>query len=272
MPELEQLIAQWRRGLAESAGCSKEVLDELESHLRDEIQQLVRSGHSEEQALTLAASRLGSPHTLAAEFAKNSGPASWLPVRVLRMVFLGVVLATLLLGYFLARGQNGRVGLLLATHVCAILLGYSASLFVGVLAICYVARRPFGDLNLGQMRSVGRTVFMLTSVAAVLTLAGILTGCVWAKDHLGHYWGWDPKETWAAAVLIWDVAILLLLRYGTSERTVIRLGVLGNVLVGFAWFAGAPHLLYLLIIFAAIHIALFGMGFVPPGSLRSRSA
>jgi hypothetical protein len=272
MPELEQLIAQWRRGLAETAGCSKEVLDELESHLRDEVQQLVRAGHSEEQALTLAASRLGSPHTLAREFAKVADPVSWLPVRILGIGFAVVILATPFLGYFLARGQNGRVGLLLATHVCAIMLGYGASLFVGLLAICYVARRPFGDLSAGQVQSLVRAVFALTAVATVLTLAGILLGCVWAKDHLGRYWGWDPKEAWAAGVLTWDVAMLLLLRHGASERTVIRLGILGNVLVGFAWFAGAPHLLYLLMIFAAIHLALFGMGFVPPGSWRRRSA
>src|SRR5689334_13132838 len=109
MPELEQLIAEWRRGLAEMAGCSPEVLDELESHLRDEISQLVRAGHSEEQALTLAASRLGSPHTLATEFAKVARPAAWLPVRVLNIGFLALVLATLLFGYFLARGQNARL-------------------------------------------------------------------------------------------------------------------------------------------------------------------
>jgi hypothetical protein len=272
MPELEQLIAKWRRGLAETAGCSKEVLDELESHLRDEIQQLVRTGHSEERALTLAASRLGSPHTLATEFAKVSDPVSWLPVRILGISFLVFLLATLFLGYILAGGQNGRMGALLATHVCAIILGYGASLFVGLLAICYVARRPFGDLSAGQMQSLGRAVFALTAVATGLTLVGILLGCVWARDHLGRYWGWDPKESWAAGVLIWDVAMLTLLRYRPSDREVVRLGILGNVLVGFAWISGAPQLLPSLMTFAAIHLALFVTGFVPPGSLRRRSA
>src|SRR6516164_8947746 len=127
MSELDRLIATWRRGLAETAGCSKEVLDELESHLRDEVQQLVRAGHTEEQAMTLAASRLGSPHTLGAEFAKVARPAPWLPVRIFGIGFMVVVLATPFLGYFLARGQNGRLRLLLTAHVCAIILGYSAS-------------------------------------------------------------------------------------------------------------------------------------------------
>lgn len=33
---------------------------------------------------------------------------------------------------------------------------------------------------------------------AFMTL-GMLSGAVWAKAAWGHYWAWDPKETWAAA-------------------------------------------------------------------------
>lgn len=36
---------------------------------------------------------------------------------------------------------------------------------------------------------------------------GMLTGALWAKEAWGHYWSWDPKETWAfitgAAYLIY---------------------------------------------------------------------
>ena len=28
---------------------------------------------------------------------------------------------------------------------------------------------------------------------------GMLSGAVWAKAAWGHYWAWDPIETWAAA-------------------------------------------------------------------------
>ncbi len=28
-------------------------------------------------------------------------------------------------------------------------------------------------------------------------MLGLLMGCVWAKEAWGHYWSWDPKETWA---------------------------------------------------------------------------
>lgn len=31
---------------------------------------------------------------------------------------------------------------------------------------------------------------------------GMLFGALWAKEAWGHYWSWDPKETWAAATWI----------------------------------------------------------------------
>lgn len=38
-------------------------------------------------------------------------------------------------------------------------------------------------------------------------ILGLLMGAVWAKEAWGHYWSWDPKETWAfitsAAYLIY---------------------------------------------------------------------
>jgi hypothetical protein len=265
MPELEQLIAQWRRGLAETTGCTNEVLNELESHLRDEIQRFVQEGRSEEEAVTLAASRLGSPRTLATEFAKVAAPEPWLPTRLI--AFTAIVLAPLLAGYLLARYQDGRLGLLLAAHVGTVTLGYTGSLLVGFLAICYVVRRLFRDLSGGQMQSLRNTAFTLTTVATVLTLAGVLLGCVWAKDHLGRYWGWDPKETGGACVLAWDLAMLLLWRrVAAAGRIVILLGILGNIVVSLAWFAAAPPPLFTgLLVFSFTQVVLFGMGFLPAG-------
>ena len=40
---------------------------------------------------------------------------------------------------------------------------------------------------------------------AFLTL-GLLFGALWAKEAWGHYWTWDPKETWA--LLTWLVYLI----------------------------------------------------------------
>lgn len=39
----------------------------------------------------------------------------------------------------------------------------------------------------------------LTYVGLAFMTLGMLSGAVWAKAAWGHYWAWDPKETWAAA-------------------------------------------------------------------------
>lgn len=39
----------------------------------------------------------------------------------------------------------------------------------------------------------------LVYVGLAFLTFGLLSGALWAKEAWGHYWAWDPKETWAAA-------------------------------------------------------------------------
>lgn len=39
----------------------------------------------------------------------------------------------------------------------------------------------------------------LVTVGLGFMTIGMLFGALWAKEAWGHYWAWDPKETWAAA-------------------------------------------------------------------------
>ena len=43
------------------------------------------------------------------------------------------------------------------------------------------------------------TILALVYIGWAFLSLGMLTGALWAKDAWGHYWAWDPKETWAAA-------------------------------------------------------------------------
>ncbi len=38
----------------------------------------------------------------------------------------------------------------------------------------------------------------LVNVGLAFMTIGMLFGALWAKEAWGHYWSWDPKETWAA--------------------------------------------------------------------------
>ena len=39
----------------------------------------------------------------------------------------------------------------------------------------------------------------LVYIGLAFLTTGMLFGALWAKEAWGHYWSWDPKETWAAA-------------------------------------------------------------------------
>lgn len=70
MPDLEKQIAEWR-GQMQAAGLkTPEALEELESHLRDDVEQQMRSGLNAERAFETAALRIGEVGMLKSEFSK----------------------------------------------------------------------------------------------------------------------------------------------------------------------------------------------------------
>src|SRR2546428_2786944 len=70
MPDLEKQIAAWRRQMLAAGIKAPVLLDELESHLREEIEQQMRLGLSARQAFEVAAQRIGEARALKTEFAK----------------------------------------------------------------------------------------------------------------------------------------------------------------------------------------------------------
>jgi len=70
MFNLDETISEWRRQMAAAGIKSPEALDELESHLRDEVGQQVRSGANARQAFEIAVERIGEIDSIKAEFEK----------------------------------------------------------------------------------------------------------------------------------------------------------------------------------------------------------
>ena len=81
MFNLDDAISEWRRQLTGGGIDSPDVLDELESHLRDDIEERRHSGTSEAQAFQDAIRDVGQPGLLKNEFAKT-GPWQELPTRL----------------------------------------------------------------------------------------------------------------------------------------------------------------------------------------------
>src|ERR1700743_3988821 len=70
MYNLEKEIARWRQRMAAGGINAPAVLDELESHLREEIEQQFFSGAGEQEAFEAAVLRIGQAGRLKCEFAK----------------------------------------------------------------------------------------------------------------------------------------------------------------------------------------------------------
>lgn len=72
---------------------------------------------------------------------------------------------------------------------------------------------------------------------------GMLFGAIWAKEAWGHYWAWDPKETWAAAT--WFCYLIYIHhRRGCSA-------------------SGKRSLLILLIAFVLLQMCWYGINYLP---------
>jgi hypothetical protein len=72
MFELEREISDWRRQMRSRGIKGPETLDELESHLRDDLEEQVRSGTEIQQAFESARARIGQSESLRVEFRKIS--------------------------------------------------------------------------------------------------------------------------------------------------------------------------------------------------------
>lgn len=82
-----------------------------------------------------------------------------------------------------------------APHVIIYMFSYAILGAATLVALYYLIReRKIGNPD----RLVQMTDELVYAGTACITL-GMLMGAIWAKEAWGHYWSWDPKETWAAA-------------------------------------------------------------------------
>lgn len=77
-------------------------------------------------------------------------------------------------------------------HVTAYILSYALLGAATIAAFVQLYRYKKGvDVELLALTD------NLVYIGFGLLTLGMLMGAVWAKEAWGHYWSWDPKETWA---------------------------------------------------------------------------
>ena len=233
MFNLEQAIANWRQHLAEGAACSPEVLDELESHLHEEIRKLVSQGASEADAFKTAVSRLGEPKSLSGEFRKLSN--GW-PAALNGWVLLGAGVLLALTALLVARAL-GKLGPLLVAHILTLTVGDLAALFAGALGSYYVFGLRFNLLSSAEQSALSSTAAISNQVAACLVLAGLILGMLWSARNRGYYLSADAREIGTVCAALWLIGFCLLWRFGRiGVHTTMLLCVAGNFVICLAWF------------------------------------
>lgn len=119
------------------------------------------------------------------------------------------------------------------------LLGLSALFSAHHLYLYYFKGKSLGER---ELESIDRYVISGT----VLLTLGLLFGALWAKEAWGHYWTWDPKETWA--LITWLVYLNYL--HAKSQKIDEKLRVRNS-------------LLFVAIGFVAVLLCWFGVNYMP---------
>jgi ABC-type transport system involved in cytochrome c biogenesis permease subunit len=83
----------------------------------------------------------------------------------------------------------------------------------------------------------------LVDVGYCFMTLGMLFGALWAKEAWGHYWAWDPKETWAAVT--WFAYLVYIHVRNVSPQT------------------DKPSLYILLISFLLLQMCWWGINYLP---------
>ncbi len=112
-----------------------------------------------------------------------------------------------------------------------------------ILSYAMLGAATIGALILLFRRSDDRQIFAfidnMVYVGYGFLMLGLLMGALWAKEAWGHYWSWDPKETWAfISAAAYAAYIHLRLHSGSKAKgnqVALWLSVVAFALLMFTW-------------------------------------
>ncbi len=166
-------------------------------------------------------------------------------------VFVGILLQTLALIFFVIRAREGQYGSLdadglFSTSLTAspfILSGLVGGIFVSLLYLLLLWRRNDLERMLPSAEELDRITYKTIAIAFPLLTLMIAAGAYWANRTWGSYWSWDPKETWAAITwLVYAGYLHMRITRGWRGRRAAYFAILGFAVVMFTFF-GVTYLL-----------------------------
>ena len=121
-------------------------------------------------------------------------------------------------------------------HILVYIVCYSLMGVAAVIAIYGLIRRPLPSY-------ISPLTSSIVYIGLIFMTFGMMFGAFWAKEAWGHYWSWDPKETWAA--ITW-LSYLVYVHYRLLPRHKERLA-----------------LCMLIISFALLQMCWWGINYLP---------
>ena len=123
-------------------------------------------------------------------------------------------------------------------HVTVYMFAYAllASAFLMAVYLLWIKETPATRDEMAMTDN-------LTCIGLAFLTIGMLFGAFWAKVAWGHYWSWDPKETWAA--ITWFIYLAYIHFRRSSPKNIRR------------------ALFFILIGFAALQICWWGINYLP---------
>ena len=222
MFQLENAITNWRNGLLDNQNLTNSNIDELEGHLRDEIDSLVLAGLNEEEAFMVSTHRMGDQQTVGAEFAKINPSLVWR--RRTFWMFFGILVSMVVSGisHLCLQGSSTLLTWLGVNARCG---GVNAMLthigvFVGLILTVFVA---LGLLTKSIRTKLSMFTTVTTCVISILILKvasfsiTVLEVNVFGMETFGQI-SLGSRYASLAWSILWPVIVVVMLLVLRSSR------------------------------------------------------
>jgi len=209
MFDLEQSLTEWRQEMIRKGIGSPVPLEELEGHVREDIERQIKLGFTQEHSFATAVRKIGGADALRTEFARTCVPG---PVRLVALagigcaVFAGLFLLWIWGNLLITHRSDGAERMLGSTAVGLVILSWwfgprffpvvrrpwirsalgTACCVAGVGGVVLFVKFILPSLFNFPVRSDPPVGKVLVSVAWVLSAMAIFGGMAWGLEKASH--------------------------------------------------------------------------------------
>lgn len=186
------------------------------------------------QTANLAVSGVEAGTVPVTNFAQSLAFLAWLTALAglglilrFRMAVIGAYIAPIVcvvLGVAAVMMKQGRMvvpeslrSAWLPVHVTMAFLGYALFVLAAAVSILYLvyerrlkAKRPLvpSEERAPSLEKLDRLNYLLLGWGFAMLSLAIVTGAIWADATWGHFWSWEPQESWSLVIWLLYAALL----------------------------------------------------------------